>query len=51
MSPETCMLWKSVGYVMPAADDDAPCTHGQQNTVTGSCNVVIVRFHKIQGHS
>jgi len=35
------MQWKSVGYVMTAADYDASSINGQQNAVTGSCNVVI----------
>lgn len=34
------MQWKSVGYVVTAADCDVSCINGQQNAVTGSCNIV-----------
>lgn len=31
----------AVGYVMAAAGYDASSINGQQNAVTGSCNIVI----------
>jgi len=52
VSPDTCMQWKSVGYVMTAADYDASCINGQQNALTGSCIIVInMQVTQNQGHS